>query len=158
MSIGFTGTRNPLTLQQRTALEMALSAAVARGDVEFHHGACVGADAASHLSALARGMHVIVHPPVNESKMMPAEMLIPARGANITVLPPKDYHARNRDIVNASTYLLAMPDGPERPHSGTWYTIRYAESRGIIAHIVYPDGSIKTPDGTEVPVANGAMS
>lgn len=158
MSVGVTGTRNPLTLAQRTAMEMMLSAAMASGDTEIHHGACVGADAAAHVSAVARSMTVFVHPPVNERLMMDlSDIADPRQVSDVRVLPAKDYHSRNRDIVDSSNYVIAFPDGPRRPHSGTWYTIDYAVRNGKPVYIVYPDGSIKYPDGTDVPLVTGEV-
>lgn len=130
MILGLTGTRNNLTPAQVAWLRTQLASAE-----ELHHGACVGADAAAHLTARTLGVPVVVHPPADERLMMPAD---PA----VEWLPAKPYLDRNRDIVDATEQLLALPDGPERHSGGTWYTVRYAWGRGKVVRVCYPDGTV----------------
>lgn len=135
--VGLTGTRNGLTQQQFVWLNLALL-----GVDELHHGACIGADEAAHnLAAPWTDMTIIIHPPEDERLMMdPSKWLV--RGG-IHVMSPKPYHDRNRDIVNETQRMLALPDGPERPKGGTWYTVRYAVEVGKPVTICYPDGEVE---------------
>lgn len=130
MILGFTGTR-----KQPTQAQLNWVNAVLAPVTEFHHGACVGSDYAMHYQALIRGIPIVVHPPVNTRLMMEIEP-----HPLVTVLPPQDYHSRNRAIVQAGESLFALPDGPKRQGSGTWYTISYAYASDVPALIVLPNG------------------
>lgn len=133
--LGFTGTRNPITPMQR----LWLHAQLAEGVKELHHGACVNADHEAHRAAIQHEVLVIAHPPVDKKLAMTMGQLLSPRGG-VTVLSDKPYHVRNRNIVDSTSRLLALPDGEQRP-SGTWYTVEYAASRGKPVSICYPDGS-----------------
>jgi len=128
--LGMTGTRHNITPMQSEWLHKQLARAT-----ELHHGACVGADAAAHQIARDGGLRIVVHPPVDERLMMP-------RDEFGTWLPAKPYLDRNRDIVDAVDEMIALPDGPERSHGGTWYTVRYARGRGKVLRICQPDGAV----------------
>jgi len=60
----------------------------------------------------------------------------------------KPYHDRNRDIVDACDVLIATPDGPQRRHSGTWYTIDYARANRVAVVVCLPDGTIEPKTST----------
>ena len=142
-TLGFTGSRKPPTEAQLRWLWQAVCCL--RKDFVFHHGGCVGADAAFHRLALKGWWSIVIHSPVDTKLMMPEIELNPYRQSNpIMVLPPKPYLARNRDIVDAVTRMCALPDGFPRPHSGTWYTIEYALRRGVDIIACYPDGTVET--------------
>jgi predicted Rossmann fold nucleotide-binding protein DprA/Smf involved in DNA uptake len=132
LRLGFTGTRNEPTDQQLDWLWREMVAYR-----ELHHGACVGADSAAHQAATDCGVPIIVHPPENIRLRMDYD-------PRATWLPAKPYLVRNRDIVNATDELIAVPDGPERQQSGTWSTIRYAVNLGRLVTICYPDGRIES--------------
>ena len=131
MRLGFTGTRRGMTAAQRAACA-ALLARLAPAVV--HHGDAVGADAEMHALALAAGVPVVVHPPENPSHRAFCE------GGEVR--EPRPHTTRDRDVVDATDLLLGTPAAPEEegPHSGTWYTIRYAKRRGRPIIIVWPDG------------------
>jgi hypothetical protein len=58
--------------------------------------------------------------------------------------PTRPYLARNKDIVDACTILIATPaQNSEIQRSGTWATVRYAKSKYDRSRIV-----IVRPDGT----------
>lgn len=138
MILGMTGTRNPLTDAQQAWLAEQVA-----GAARFHHGACVNADADGHQAAIAAGVDIVVHPPVDERLMMPRD--------DVGLwLPAKPYLDRNRDIGDACTSLIAVPDSPERPKSGTWYTVRYVMQLRKLVTVCYPNGTveIRYPDGT----------
>ncbi len=143
MILGFTGTRNPITDQQRDVLCEWIDRATV-----LHHGACVNADEESHEAALAANLDlIVVHPPVDTRLMMTPDWNHP----NVEVRQHLPYHRRNRNIVNASTCLLALPDGPWKPFGGTWYCVDFASGRKdsfalhrvIPVTICYPDGEIE---------------
>lgn len=142
MILGFTGTRTFITCAQREVLRDWVDRAR-----EVHHGACIGADEECHNIALEAGKLIVVHPPIDTSRMMTPNWNHP----NVTVREHKPYHPRNRDIVNASTHLLALPDGPWKPFGGTWYTVDFATGHKDIhmmihtipVTICYPDGELE---------------
>lgn len=130
--LGFTGRRTQPTDEQLDWLYKQLC----EGDyAELHHGACLGADAAAHEAADDCGIPTIVHPPTNARYRMPYD-------PRALWLPARPYLDRNRDIVDATDILIALPDGPERQQSGTWATIRYATKIGRVAEICYPNGDV----------------
>lgn len=142
MIIGFTGTRQGMSIEQRDTLKAEL---VRRKPAEFHHGDCVGADAEAHAIALALGISVVIHPPLNNARRAFC------KGAR-AVLPPEDYHARNHAIVNACSFLIATPKEMEaKKKGGTWYTIRYAKDRNV-AHLVIlrPGWVVELVDGKDI--------
>lgn len=136
MILGMTATRNELTGKQALWLRDQIDLATC-----LHHGACVGGDQAGHLLAVDRDLIIFVHPPLNERLMIPKHLLVGR--ATTYILPAKDYHPRNHDIIDDSWRLIALPDGPERVHSGTWSTVRYAIKRHKPVLICHPDGRIE---------------
>lgn len=142
MKIGFTGTRNGMTPQQRAALESMLCDA----EGEFHHGDCVGADAQAHDIATDLGLITIGHPPVERSLRAYCGVMLSR--------DPKPYLDRNKDIVREADLMIAAP-GEREPQlrSGTWSTIRFARKMRKRLWIFYPDGSHHTEDPADFPVA-----
>jgi len=135
MKIGFTGTQNGMTVEQRDAFVDVVGVL---GPCEFHHGDCVGADADAAIVVLKEfhGCKVVCHPPNVASKR--------ARVGGHVVLVEKPYLDRNRDIVDACDVLVACPKGDaEEVRSGTWYTIRYARRSGRLLRIVFPSGVVE---------------
>lgn len=152
MILGFTGTRHSPTTPQRLWLITQFDDDVCG----FHHGACVGADEMAHDIAACTDIPITVHPPVDQRLMMPAFKW--SERDCIYVMPAKAYHERNRDIVAACDRLIALPDGPRRPHSGTWYTIDYATGanqiltanrRVVPVTVCYPDGTLDQPEAAQ---------
>ena len=141
MILGFTGTRLGLTPQQILALHQLFQQFILYGnDLEFHHGDCIGADAGAHEIAVSYGARTIGHPPTNTD--------LRAYTINDQNMPPKPYKERNKDIVDNTALLLACSATPhEELRSGTWQTIRYAESVGKEPIIIGPDGSRISRDG-----------
>jgi hypothetical protein len=73
---------------------------------EFHHGCCKGADIEAHLIVRVKcpNAKIFVHPPdKSEWKGTPEPDMV------TTMLPPKPYLARARDIVMAVEILVAAP-------------------------------------------------
>jgi hypothetical protein len=127
MKIGFTGTREGMTWNQKQELTALLSQinnetpmGVTNG---FHHGDCKGADVEAAHIAFQLGLSIWIYPPLSDKQ----------RGwyrEGVTVQQPKPYLDRDKDIVNACELLIAAPKGPEILRSGTWATVRYARKCG----------------------------
>ena len=133
MIIGMTGNRDGIFEQARETLIHILDNLEAH---EAHHGDCVGADAEFHELAVKR-MPIIIHPPTNKTNRSFCE------GAK-EVLKPREYLERNKDIVDSSELLIAIPSTlTEYERSGTWSTVRYARTLGRPIIIIQPHGKIK---------------
>lgn len=139
MKIGFTGTRKGMTENQAAGVTRAvMDLAFRYGEelMEFHHGDCMGADA--QINAVLKrgfpfGIKRVSHPPANSSLRAFCEVH--------EAREPKEYLARNRDIVTETDCLIAAPGEGSR---GTWYTVRYAEKVGKPVTVVRPDGCAVT--------------
>lgn len=131
MIVGFTGTRNGMTDNQLEALRLLLSTS---GVEEVHHGDCVGSDAQFHRIATELGISVVIHPPTNSKLRAFCE--------STRYEPPKEYLARNRDIVSASDLLVAAPKEADEPEpgrgQGTWSTVRYARRFDRTLRVLWP--------------------
>lgn len=136
LHVGVTGTRKPLTEPQRRWLR--LLAPMWQSGVVLHQGCCTGADTETAITAYAHGALIVSHPPNKDAHRYTGSEYVA-----VEVREPKWYHDRNRDIVDESALVLGLPDGPERPHSGTWYTLQYAASRKVPTMICYPDGHVE---------------
>lgn len=124
MILGVTGSRKP---RHEPLCEKLFNFIQDKGVTELHHGDCTGWDHQAFMVADWLCIKTVAHPPDND--------IMRADTKSSVVLPPKPYLERNKDIVNASDFLIAVPDGPERQRSGTWSTVRYAKhvgKRGVI--------------------------
>jgi hypothetical protein len=141
--VGFTGTRHGMTPEQADEFRSWIKGIQ---PTEFHHGDCVGADdqAATIVhNVMGAACKIVSHPPIDDR----------FRAYNPHAdesCEPKEYHARNRDIVDATGQTIGAPKDPApetpyhpmpKPHGGTWYTLGYAEKRGKARRIMWPDGS-----------------
>lgn len=136
MRIGFTGTQNGMTDQQRRVVALKLS--LVDGQSEFHHGCCVGADEQASWLAVAFNFVIVEHPPINKTKI---STNLPEPDKKVG---DKDYLDRNHDIVDMTERLIATPKGfHEEQRSGTWATIRYAQRNHKPVTIIWPDGTTK---------------
>jgi hypothetical protein len=146
MNIGFSGTRNGMTLAQREMFSVSLDSYV-RGSTElcsFRHGDCVGADCEAHDTVCTRypDIKIYVYPAdlggryrANCSARFPKSNIV-------KIYAPERPLVRNRIIVDASDIVFACPDTKEsRRYSGTWSTIKYARTQGTRCFIIFPDGS-----------------
>ena len=131
-SIGFTGTQVGMTKAQRIAFRRLM---IELDPGEFHHGDCIGADSDAHriVQKYLPDCRIVIHPPIYESKRAFCT------GAYRTE-KAKDYLVRNRDIVAASSHLVATPkECGEQLRSGTWSTVRYARKAGIAVTLILPN-------------------
>jgi len=124
IDIGFTGTQRGMSAHQMDTFEEVLDELSAKhGISSFHHGDCIGADVeAARIADKVFGLHIVGHPPLNDSKRgyYPSDEWAVA----------KPYLVRNKHIVEATQVLLAAPSGREILRSGTWSTVRYAKKLG----------------------------
>lgn len=135
MKLGFTGTQNGLTLAQRNALRALLNSLPID---EFHHGDCIGADAAAHGMVVHRAK-VYIHPSDRKDKRAFCT------GAAV-VHRPKPPLDRNHDIYAPVDTMVACPKTTfEERRSGTWATVRHAFKAGKPVTVVWPDGRVQ-PD------------
>jgi hypothetical protein len=131
--LGFTGNRHGLARRQQDALCMALIGFREGGAEWMHNGDCVGSDEYAGKIWHALGGRINLWPPDVDRHRAHLE-------AEVTE-HPKSYLARNRDIVNSCTVLIATPrERVEQQRSGTWSTIRYARMVGRPIMIIFPDG------------------
>lgn len=132
MKVGFTGSRKGIDSYQRTMVKKKLSELAA---AELHHGDCIGADKLAHHIAKELELKVIIHPPTNPKLRAFCKI---SHGDEI-----RDafiYLTRNRNIVDETEFLIACPNSPESLRSGTWATIRYAQSQRKQIVIFLPNG------------------
>ena len=52
--------------------------------------------------------------------------------------PPSTPLQRNKAMVKRAHLVIAAPDGPEKPRSATWATIRMANTQGKKIYVVEP--------------------
>lgn len=131
MNVGFTGTHRGMSDEQhRRVGHFLIEMLEAEGD-QFHHGDCIGADA--QAAKMADNLGFVLHSyPASVDKVYRAEFqpvgFMCLQAVEHEVKPPLE---RNRDIVDATDILLAAPAHMgEQRRSGTWSTIRYAQSIG----------------------------
>lgn len=130
MRIGFTGTRDGMTISQKWMISKLL---LQHTPEWVHHGSCVGADHEFHKIARRLGFKIKGHPPINTSLMA----LLDFDDEN----EPKSYLVRNADIVNETDHLIACPkESSIQFKGGTWGTYHYANRRDKPITIVWPNG------------------
>lgn len=124
---------------------------------EMHHGDCVGVDAEMHHQCKIRNIPIVIHPPQKE------ELRAFCEGYKL-MLVAKSHFARNRDIVDFSELILAIPSHMNRKSGGTWYTANYAINKEKRLIILLPTGAVETygptsegyrrikADGTKLPI------
>ena len=136
--LGVTGTQDGMTSDQVRRIESWSDTLIAHFEY-LHHGDCIGAD--EQMANLFRlYMLIVSHPPIVRAKRAFTE--------SDEIRPEKPYLERNRDIVNESFTLIAMPKGYyEIQRSGTWATIRYARQTHKRHVIVWPDGTYDVKGG-----------
>lgn len=133
---GITATREGLTKRQRIVFSAYLRLWL-NGPICIDHGDCLGGDEEAHKIAMRiPGMFIRIHPPTDEK--------LRAFCKSHWIAPPKPYLERNKDIVNNTNFLIALPGGfTEEKRSGTWSTVRYAMKQKKNIHIIYPSGEIE---------------
>jgi hypothetical protein len=112
---------------------------IVKNFTDLEHGDCIGVDAQTHEIAKGYHMNITVHPPTDSHFRAFCDA--------DTILNPRAYLKRNKNIVDRCGTLLVVPDGMfEKIRSGTWSTWRYAVKTHTPWIIVYPDGTISRED------------
>mgnify|MGYP003632171682 CR=1 FL=1 len=130
MKIGVTGTRSGMTRKQIEYATHLLTYYFEKGS-EFHHGDCIGADVETAKIAKSLGYKIVCHPPIKHD----LRAFYPADEMN-EELP---YLKRNRNIVQQSEVLLAIPRYMTRSRGGTWYTHDYAVKNRTKVELILPE-------------------
>jgi hypothetical protein len=134
MIIGYTGTRQGMTIQQVEVIRVFFST---NSIEEAHHGDCIGGDEEFHNICKEYGVPIVIHPPDDD------RLRAFCQGA-MRVEEPKPFLVRNQCIVNASDLLLATPKEEFEPDpmrgQGTWSTVRYARRTSRLFRIIWPEG------------------
>lgn len=141
--IGFSGTRNGMTREQRERVHALLAVLGEQAQSEGRtvvglHGDCVGADA--HFDAICRELGIATNcRPCTLGDMR-------ARTGAHEIAPEEAPMQRNRaivaDVLARGGVLIACPPNYTsiRSGSGTWATFRFAERAGVRRILVFPDG------------------
>jgi len=157
IALGVTGSRKGCTVAQYERLRRLL-ADHAECFCEIHHGACVGVDEQVVLLAgsLKLEAHIVAYP----ANFSPASGLVSmvAIEESDEVKKTTDPLVRNRDIVDATSALLACPDTAAPARSGTWSTIRYARMRDKLVVVIDPEGTVSWEDHRPPPLEEPASS
>lgn len=132
--IGITGTRKGARPEQQDALWRILKH---EAPEEFHHGDCLGVDELGHhMAERLSETAIVIHPPIVST--------LRAYCISRDIRLPKEYMARNRDIVDETDVLIVVPDGyTPRQHSGTWLTAKYARRIRRPMIFVFPNGKVE---------------
>lgn len=138
--LGITGTRQGMNKLQQKAFLSVVAKLLERYPMlnTFHQGDCVGVDTQS--AKLVKELYdftVVAHPPV--SKKLVGDF------KSDQVREDKTYFARNRDIVDESSIMIAITlenEDPSPKLSGTWYTLNYSIKNKKETYHIKPDGSI----------------
>lgn len=141
-AFAFTGTRQGLTATQHAALEKELLRLRDEGYGVAHNGSAIGADLEAALLCRQIGFRIVAHPSslITMTAEVPSDELREKAGAK----------KRDRAMVQEAELLIACPGAREAVQgSGTWYTIGYAERRGLPVRFVWPDGAVT--DGRNPP-------
>lgn len=138
MIVGVTVTRTGISPPQEAVARSALAFMRA---IRLHHGDCRRGDATLHTLARKLGIAVEIHPPDKGALRAFCEAL-----PGETVRPEKPYLGRNRDIVDAVGFMLALPENEDGEilRSGTWSTVRYARRVERPGLIVRPSGRVES--------------
>lgn len=137
VEVGFTGTRNGMTFEQRKAFRALMRDSIVS---KFCHGDCIGADEDAHRLLLKYEIvdwkQIYIYP--CDIRSMRAWCKSP------NIAEPAKPLARNRVIVQNVNVMVATPSSmKEELRSGTWATIRYAKSIDTPVILILPDGSIE---------------
>jgi hypothetical protein len=127
--LGITGTQGGMKETQFTQLRILLHAIL---PIQIHHGDCIGVDEEVHLTTLElkpSGCSIHIHPPLDPKKRAFCATSHGDPHTTVIQYDEKEYLDRNKDIVDNCDILLAFPKShKEELRSGTWSTVRYADS------------------------------
>lgn len=136
-AIGFTGTRYGMTTAQIIEVRKIVAMFAGIGQIECHHGDCVGADAQFHRIAHDCGARIEVHPGPLDDIARQAGCLGDVRHRAYR------HMTRNRHIVDAASLVIAAPwKGAEQSRGGTWRTVKMAREASTPLAIVWSSGAV----------------
>jgi hypothetical protein len=136
-SVGFTGTREGMTVLQSAGVLQLLKGMWDGGLRKARHGMCVGADEDFHRLARSVGFYMIGHPGTRPDGQCFTRAAITCQEKRESF----PFVARDRHIVQECLVLIACPRGyAEEQRSGTWATVRWARKKNRHLYIVQPDG------------------
>jgi hypothetical protein len=142
--LGFTGSSKLITHPQRAALQRLLTEAhMDEGFDTLHHGDAIHGDELAHnIWVNQPNARVHIHPPQNPIKRAYCGR---TNKNGLIIHKPKPYLARNQDIVDAVSLLIAAPSSmTEQPFGGTWTTVRLGRVKRPYIPIItiFPNGTI----------------
>jgi hypothetical protein len=109
----------------------------------LHHGDCQGVDGQIAIMAKELGYRLVCHPPVSD--------YMRAFVKSDEYRPPLHYLIRDKNIVDASDILLAMPlEETEQQKGGTWYTYRYSRQINKESILILPSGIMRLNNGYQL--------
>lgn len=152
MILGFTGTREGMTVAQIAALPIVVRVR-SNGKISLPervlHGGAVGADTEFDEYVVPKywGMILDVRPivvfPVGTDRWHYWKYDAGQAGIRHLNEPTHDPLARNREIVRRCDWLLACPATQrETQRGGTWYTVRQAREARKPRTIILPNGEV----------------
>ena len=131
--LGFTGTQNGMTAEQKESVSRLIKQLIPRDAID---GDCIGADTDFHnIFKEVMGFYPQLYPANTTMKR--------AFNTSAHIHEPKEPLTRNRDIVNDSEFMIATPSGMEVVRSGTWMTVRYTKKLKKTLYIVWGNGKIQ---------------
>jgi hypothetical protein len=108
------------------------------------HGDGVGVEAESHAIVrehFRQRVRIHIFPPEDDELRAHCGN---EDGEEVRVYNPTSYLRREKDMLNASNVVIALPfESNEKVRSVTWASIRHARASGRFLCIIYPDGSIQ---------------
>lgn len=104
----------------------------------FVHGGASGWDVLAHHAVACLSVPIDIYPSDDAS---PSWSYVGWPG-DVYLHPSAPPLERDRSIVAAVHWLLAVPQAAAEDRSGTWTTVRYGRQLGIPIYIIRPDGKI----------------
>jgi len=140
MIVGFTGTRNGLSITQWKVLANTITRLSIRPQLAVH-GDCKGADASFHEEMQKAGVPIRIRPCDIKATR------VHCKGA-VETFPEEKPLDRNVKIVEDCHVLIACPGRMvEEQRSGTWHAVRSARKVKRPTIIIWPNGCIQVENG-----------
>lgn len=128
MRLGVTGTREGMTEKQIAEVHQFLLDTMPD---EIHHGDCEGVDIQVAIMADMLGIKTICHPPESD--------YLRAFHKSVEIREKKDYHTRDKHIVDESEFMMVIPLHDKwQPSGGTWFTHNHAVKTKTPFKIFWP--------------------
>jgi hypothetical protein len=130
--VGVTGTRSGMTNYQKQNVYQYLYDIIEGVDVaQFNHGDCIGVDGEAADIAMDLGYEIVCFPPL--------EFILRYNHKSDIIHAPQTYMKRNRDIVDNSDVMMAVPwEMEHQSKGGTWYTFDYSIKKKVPIQLFLP--------------------